>query len=178
MAVSGGSAGGHLAALAALTGNDPAYQPGFEGADTAVQACLPLYGVHDLLGADGRSPKWPYLASHVLKVPTEQNPEAWHRASPIHRAGRQRPPFLVAHGALDSLVRPDESRRLVAALRQVGGPPVGYAEVPGATHGFDSMHSVRGERFAAAAAVLLDRLWAMWRAGAEVSGLAAEGRDP
>ena len=34
VAITGGSAGGHLAALAALTANDPAYQPGFEDADT------------------------------------------------------------------------------------------------------------------------------------------------
>ena len=35
LAITGGSAGGHLAALAALTPNDPAYQPGFEDADTS-----------------------------------------------------------------------------------------------------------------------------------------------
>ena len=70
VAVAGGSAGGHLAALAALTGGDPAYQPGFEEADTTVQACVPVYGVHELLDDVGR-PKWPYLASHVLKVTPE-----------------------------------------------------------------------------------------------------------
>jgi acetyl esterase/lipase len=36
--VSGSSAGGHLAALAALTPNDPAFQPGFEDVDTSVTA--------------------------------------------------------------------------------------------------------------------------------------------
>ncbi|MGN6575933.1 MAG: alpha/beta hydrolase fold domain-containing protein, partial [Nocardioides sp.] len=36
LAVTGGSAGGHLAALAALTANDPAFQPGFEHVDTTV----------------------------------------------------------------------------------------------------------------------------------------------
>src|SRR5262245_4527284 len=38
IAVSGGSAGGHLSALLALTANDPEYQPGFEDADTGVTA--------------------------------------------------------------------------------------------------------------------------------------------
>lgn len=167
IAVTGGSAGGHLAALAALSGRDPAYQPGFEEADTSVQACLPVYGVHDLLAADGRRPKWPYLASHVLKVPVEQDPEAWRRASPVRCARPERPPFLVAHGGADSLVHPDESRRLVSALRAAGGPPVGHAEFPGATHGFDSLHSVRGECFVAGAAALLEGLWGRRRAGAE-----------
>jgi len=163
VAVTGGSAGGHLAALAALSGGDPAYQPGFEEADTSVQACLPVYGVHDLLAADGR-PKWPYLATHVLKVAPEQDPEAWRRGSPARCARADRPACLVAHGGADSLVDPDESRRLVAALRAAGGPPVGYAELPGATHGFDSIHSVRGERFVAGAAAVLEGLWARHRA--------------
>ena len=35
--VGGGSAGGHLAALAALTPNVAEFQPGFEKEDTAVQ---------------------------------------------------------------------------------------------------------------------------------------------
>lgn len=166
VAVTGGSAGGHLAALAALTVGDPAYQPGFEGSDTSVQACLPVYGVYDLLADDGR-PKWPYLATHVLKVAPEEDPEAWRRASPVRCARADRPPFLVAHGGSDSLVRPEESRRLVAALRESGGPPAGHAEIPGATHGFDSLHSVRGERYAAGAAAVLEGLRARHRAGQE-----------
>ena len=40
--VTGGSAGGHLAAMLALTPNEAKYQPGFEDADTRVQACVPL----------------------------------------------------------------------------------------------------------------------------------------
>ena len=34
LAITGGSAGGHLSSLAALTPNLAAYQPGFEDADT------------------------------------------------------------------------------------------------------------------------------------------------
>ncbi|MDQ1241085.1 MAG: hypothetical protein QG550_335, partial [Pseudomonadota bacterium] len=46
IAVTGGSAGGHLAALLALTANDPRLQPGFESADTTVAAAVPFYGVY------------------------------------------------------------------------------------------------------------------------------------
>ena len=56
VAVTGGSAGGHLSALAALTVNDPVFQPGFEDADTSVRAGVPLYGVYDLLDRAGDSP--------------------------------------------------------------------------------------------------------------------------
>ena len=48
-----GSAGGHLAALAALTPGDPTFQPGFEDADTSVQAAVPFYGVYDFAGSTG-----------------------------------------------------------------------------------------------------------------------------
>src|SRR6478735_2050447 len=47
--LTGGSAGGHLSALAALTMNDPTLQPGFEDADTSVVAAMPLYGDYDWL---------------------------------------------------------------------------------------------------------------------------------
>ncbi|HMC72049.1 MAG TPA: alpha/beta hydrolase, partial [Mycobacteriales bacterium] len=48
--VTGGSAGGHLTALVALTQNDPEYQPEFEDADTSVYAAVPYYGVYDFTG--------------------------------------------------------------------------------------------------------------------------------
>ena len=48
--ITGGSAGGHLSSLAALTPGLAAYQPGFEDADTSVSACVPFYGIYDLAG--------------------------------------------------------------------------------------------------------------------------------
>ena len=53
IAISGGSAGGHLAALCALTPNDPAWQPGFTDADTSVVAAAPLYGRYDWVSHRG-----------------------------------------------------------------------------------------------------------------------------
>src|SRR2546421_8998590 len=41
--VTGGSAGGHLAALIALTPNDPEFQPGFENVDTSVTAGVAVF---------------------------------------------------------------------------------------------------------------------------------------
>src|SRR4029077_5126032 len=45
--VTGGSAGGHLAAMTALTANQAQHQPDFAAADTSVAACVPFYGVYD-----------------------------------------------------------------------------------------------------------------------------------
>jgi acetyl esterase/lipase len=45
--VAGESAGGHIAALCALSQNDRSRQPGFESEDTSVQGCIDMYGYHD-----------------------------------------------------------------------------------------------------------------------------------
>ena len=44
LVVTGGSAGGHLSSLVALTANDPEYQEGFEHIDTQMHAAVPFYG--------------------------------------------------------------------------------------------------------------------------------------
>ncbi|HET7523992.1 MAG TPA: alpha/beta hydrolase, partial [Acidimicrobiales bacterium] len=41
IAITGGSAGGHLSSFAAMSPNAPEFQPGFEDADTTVQAAVP-----------------------------------------------------------------------------------------------------------------------------------------
>ncbi len=82
LAVTGGSAGGHLTALAALTAGDPGLQPGFEDADTSVQAAVPFYGVFDFKNRDGLWPKemiTQYLAPLVMKSDPGSDPEAWTR---------------------------------------------------------------------------------------------------
>ena len=51
--VAGSSAGAHLTMMAALTANDPAFQPGFEASDTSITAGIGLYGYYGSLGNDG-----------------------------------------------------------------------------------------------------------------------------
>lgn len=50
--VGGESAGGHLASLLAITPNAAEYQPDIPTADTSVQGCIDLYGVHDFTDAN------------------------------------------------------------------------------------------------------------------------------
>ena len=76
VAITGGSAGGHLSSLAALTPNDPRFQPGFEDADTRVQAAVPFYGVYDFTRLeDAMHPSMPELLERmVIKQPHSANP--------------------------------------------------------------------------------------------------------
>ena len=157
LAITGQSAGGHLSALAALTPNDPAWQPGFEHVDTAVQACVPHYGVYDFTAEDGTRASKARMESLLKRwvMPTDARyPEDYRAASPLYRVNTDAPPFLILHGTNDTLVPVNDARAFVAALRSVSAQPVAYAEIKGAQHAFDlfpsvrSAHVVRGvERF-------------------------------
>jgi acetyl esterase/lipase len=147
--LTGGSAGGHLTALAALTPDEPAYQPGFETADTRVQAAVPFYGVYDFAGSTGLDSallmRDRYLGPRVLQKRWDDDPEAFEQASPILRITPDAPDFFVIHGGIDSLVDVEQARLFVAALRDTSKGSVAYAEFPGTQHGFDIFPSIRSE---------------------------------
>ena len=144
--VTGGSAGGHLSALLALTAGDPEYQPGFENVDTRVNAAVPFYGVYDWSDANGLQAmpmRDDFIAERVLKVPFAEDPESFRRASPLHRIHADAPPFFVIHGDSDSLCSVEEARFFAQQLRETSKEPVAYAEIPGAQHAFEVFHSLR-----------------------------------
>jgi len=147
IALSGGSAGGHLCALAALSANDPDFQPGFEAADTSVQACVPFYGVMDLTSSPEASRFGnglvEMLEKTVMKVKEEDDPEVFRRASPTCRVQADAPPFFVLQGVNDTLVPVETTRTFVERLRAVSRAPVAYAELPLAQHAFDVLASLR-----------------------------------
>ena len=149
VAVTGGSAGGHLAAMVALTENDTAYQPGFEDADTSIQAAVPIYGVYDFTNRLGVHPPtfvYRLLQPRVLKAFIDEEPEKFTEASPIDRIHSEAPPFFVIHGDRDNLAPVEEARLFVQKLRHVSQQPVVYAELQGALHAFDLLCSPRTAR--------------------------------
>lgn len=151
--ISGNSAGGHLSSLAALTPNDPAYQPGFEDADTTVQAAAPLYGIYDLTGAmldelprvERRHKKGAlrFLELSVVRQRLRNDRSVFEAGSPWHRVGSHAPPFFVVHGAMDTLALASEARAFTERLRHVSGEKVVYAELPRTQHAFDQFLSIR-----------------------------------
>jgi len=148
LCVTGGSAGGHLAALVALTANVPEYQPGLEDVDTAVQAAVPFYGVYDMhVMLDNAGGHFTSLMErHVMGVARADDPEAYDRASPVHWIREDAPPFLIVHGDLDTLVPVAQARSFAERLRETSSAPVLYAEMKGAQHAFDIFPSYRAAR--------------------------------
>ena len=140
--VAGGSAGGHLAALLALTANDSALQPGFDEDDTGTTGCIALYGVYDFVDASRIGN--PNLESVLERSVFESfEGESLAAASPIGRVGEDAPPFLVVHGRNDVLVPVATAPAFVATLREHSTKPVAYAELPLAQHAFDNFWSPR-----------------------------------
>ncbi len=149
--ITGGSAGGHLTALAGLTENAPEYQPGFEEADTSLAAAVPFYGVYDFTNSGGfyyaGMRDW-VLEQIVFKRRYEDDPELFRSASPSFRVHAGAPPFLVIHGDRDTLVPVEDARDFVRRLRAVSERPVRYIELPAAEHAFDLWPSERTARIA------------------------------
>lgn len=145
IAISGGSAGGHISAFVALTSDDMSLQPGFEDADTSVAAAIPCYGVYDFLDEDALQLPITQrvLERMVFKGFREQDPEVFRAASPTHRVHPDAPPFLVIHGDVDSLTPVADARRFVERLREATDSPVLYAEMKGGQHAFDLVPSLR-----------------------------------
>ena len=148
IAVTGGSAGGHLTALLALTPNDPTFQPGFETSDTEVQAAVPFYGVFDWTDRDRlqhNAGLQSILEDRIVKQTLADAPSLFSNASPLLRITASAPPFMVVHGDKDSLVPIGLGRVFAADLAATSENPVVYLEIPGAQHAFDIFASPRSE---------------------------------
>ena len=145
VAITGGSAGGHLSSLAALTPGEAAFQPGFEEADTSVVAAVPFYGVFDWTNRDGTGLEGmeDFLGRRVLKTSLAEAAETLDQASPMSWVGPEAPPFMVVHGSNDTLVPVEQARSFVSMLRAESKEPVVFAELPGAQHAFEIFDSNR-----------------------------------
>jgi acetyl esterase/lipase len=161
--ITGGSAGGHLTALMALTQGVARFQPGFEDADTSLAAAVPFYGIYDFTpdGAFGADPAIysRFLEPMVMKAFVADEPERFADASPIHHIHAAAPPFLVIHGDHDTLAPVEDARVFVERLRAVSTQPVLYAEMKGAQHAFEIFPSVRAAKVIEGVERFLTTLW-------------------
>jgi acetyl esterase/lipase len=151
--IGGGSAGAHLATLAALTPDAAEWQRDFADVDTSVQGCVAFYGVYDFVDEDHHHRNGAFrdliLARVVMKRRLADAREEYVKASPIARIaaafaspGPRLPPFLVIHGGADSLAPVAGARRFRDALKKADAQ-VAYVELPGANHAFELFPSLR-----------------------------------
>jgi len=111
--VIGGSAGGHLAAMVAVTGPESGLDPAAPYGEFScrVQAAVDLYGPADLMA-------WHDTA--MLPGTRAEAPELYKQATPATHADKNDPPLLILHGTADKTVPLDQSEKLAAALKAAG----------------------------------------------------------
>ncbi|KAI9351747.1 Alpha/Beta hydrolase protein [Zopfochytrium polystomum] len=147
VAVSGESAGGHLATLVAFTQNDPSFQRGWEQVDTSIQACIPVYGVMEPLGPLAVHPLAKglrgFFSNEIVRMTDTESRAATGRpaiewadpmgvlqAIPLEARGKLPPTFII-HGDVDTLVLVEHSRKFYEELKRGDAVAAGYLEVPG-----------------------------------------------
>lgn len=131
--VFGGSAGGHLAALAALSCRDTALDPASAN-DACPTAAASWYGVMDFATMPRLSQPGS-AEQHLLGCKEACAPEQVRAASPISYVSAKAPPMLIIAGENDQAVPVAQSRELEAALRAEGAD-VRAIYYPGIDHSF------------------------------------------
>lgn len=161
VAVAGASAGGHLAALAALSGDDPEFNAELGGADATVDAAVSLYGRYDWedRSTTERDQFMGFLEHLVVRKTQRAHPEVFRAASPLARIASSAPPFFVVHGTADSVIPVAQAHAFVEHLRAESHSPVGYLELPGAQHAFDLFDGARTGPVCVAVAAFLEAMY-------------------
>ncbi len=143
--LAGGSAGGHLAAMVALTSDEP------------VDACVGIYGVYDMANRNRTRAPWTKIRNEVMQASVDEAMERYRTVSPLDQIDGVTPPFLVVHGTHDTLVPIGEATQFVDALR-AAQRPVDFLQVFGAQHAFDALSSPTSRTAAAAIRTWLRRV--------------------
>jgi acetyl esterase/lipase len=147
----GGSAGGHLAGLAATTCGAADFDPpastgrmnrsAAQGAkplatSDCVQGAALWYGVYDLAehGKEGERGSALGNITPLLGCNVTDCRDKAEAASPIHHIDAQTPPILLIHGTADEEVAYQQTEEMAAALK-AAGRPVETLLIPEMNHG-------------------------------------------
>lgn len=131
----GGSAGGHLTALASLTCGDTALDPAAAG-EPCVSAAVTWYGVFDFATqAAGQPAGTDQAANRLLACQGPCPADRYAFASPVTYMDAQDPAFLLIHGEEDRTVPVAQSRLAEQRLRALG-VPVEAIYIPHVDHSF------------------------------------------
>jgi acetyl esterase/lipase len=146
----GASAGGHLAALLGVTGQDKEFDTGANlDQSSAVQCVVDFFGPTDFLHY-GVAPN-PRLdgpdsaVAQLLGGPVATHHAEARQASSVYFVTKAAAPFLILHGDHDLLVPLQQSQELQADLQKVGVEST-LQVVPGAGHGGAGFNTLENQK--------------------------------
>jgi len=140
----GGSAGAHLAMLAAYGWKNPAAKTdttvSLENnvASHKIKALVELYGPVDFTTTYARDQS---MVVRLMAHPYAEIPQLYAEASPLFWVSQAAPPTLILHGTSDSLVPISQAEQLKHKLDSLGVPNV-YLPLPGWPHTTDLVKRV------------------------------------
>lgn len=132
--IMGGSAGGHLALMGGLLGNDHRFDANCPGVENIkVAAIIDKYGIADVWD-------WTYGPEHKSSSPklwlgdNVKNDGFIKSVSPINYVTKNSPPIFIVHGDADPTVPYQQSVDLYKKLQKLGVKSQ-FITVPGGVHG-------------------------------------------
>jgi len=134
IAVSGGSAGGHLALMVGLTADVPELNKGglYTDQSNKVTCILDFYGP-TAINDKKREKKFAGKTGEETKANLKT-------ASPLTYVAKDSPPTFIVHGTKDGTVSISQSRNLARKMDEAGTVHL-FIEVPGGPHSFDLQSS-------------------------------------
>ena len=132
IAVAGGSAGGHLALMVALTTGERGFEPTgdatpYDGISSAVRCVVNFYGPTDLLGRRQTDPQGNPTATRKLMGNSlkyfgaeSETADVLRLASPITHVRQSSPPILTLHGRADPTVDYYQAEELARVAKERG----------------------------------------------------------
>ena len=161
LAIRGGSAGGYTTLCALAFGN-------------VFTAGASYYGVSDAAALARDTHKFESRYLDALIGPWPERADLYEARSPIHAVDRLSRPVIFLQGLEDAVVPPDQTERMVDALRRKG-LPVACLMFEGEQHGFRRAANIR--RAAEAELHFYGRIFGFRPAG-EIEPVEIENLDP
>jgi acetyl esterase/lipase len=128
--IMGTSAGGHLALMAGLLGNNPIFDNdcSYEN-DIKIAGIIDIYGITDLVPISTLSTKKIWLADRFSDLDFVKS------VSPLYYVSKESPPVFIAHGDRDEVVPYSQSTALQEALNR-SSVKNEFFTIPDCGHGF------------------------------------------
>jgi acetyl esterase/lipase len=140
ISMTGYSAGGNLAMLAAYSMKAPDLPPSCEARPVPVKTVVNVYGPTDLTRFYDTTGNPDYVREALATYvggPVAQFPDRYKAISPLNYVGSKTPPTITILGLSDRMVPKEQAVRLDQALDAAGIAHETYF-LPGTDHGFDA----------------------------------------